>query len=38
MKLAVLGGGGVRAPFLIKTLITNAYELDIDLVYLMDID
>lgn len=38
MKLAVLGGGGVRAPFLVKTLITNAYELDIDLVYLMDID
>ncbi len=38
MKLTVLGGGGVRAPFLIKTLVTNAYELNINEIYLMDID
>ena len=38
MKLAVLGGGGVRAPFLIKTLATNARSLDIDEICLMDIN
>ncbi|ASW43930.1 glycoside hydrolase [Clostridium isatidis] len=38
MKLSVLGGGGVRAPFLIKTLVTNAKSLNIDEICLMDIN
>lgn len=36
MKLAVLGGGGVRSPFLAKSIITQAKELKIDHVVFMD--
>jgi 6-phospho-beta-glucosidase len=36
MKLTVLGGGGVRAPFLAKSIITNAKIANIDEVVFMD--
>ena len=38
MKLTVLGGGGVRAPFLAKSLVYNARELEIDEIVFMDND
>lgn len=38
MKLAVIGGGGVRAPFLARTLIAHARECDISEIVFMDID
>ncbi len=38
MKLAVLGGGGVRSPFLAKSISLSAKELDISEVVFMDID
>lgn len=37
-KLVVLGGGGVRSPFLAKSLATNARKLGIDKIVLMDIN
>jgi 6-phospho-beta-glucosidase len=36
MKLVVLGGGGVRSPFLAKSLSLNAKELNIDEIVFMD--
>jgi len=38
MKLAVLGGGGVRSPMLAKSLVSNAKELNIDEIVFMDND
>ena len=38
MKLAVLGGGGVRSPFLAKSLAVGAADAGIDEVVFMDID
>lgn len=38
MKLAVLGGGGVRSPFLAKSLACGAGDVGIDEVVFMDID
>lgn len=38
MKLAVLGGGGVRTPFLAKSLAMGAAEAGLSTVVLMDID
>lgn len=38
MKLAVLGGGGVRSPLLAKSLVTNAKDLNIDEIVFMDND
>lgn len=38
MKLAVLGGGGVRSPFLAKSIALSAKELDITEVVFMDTD
>ena len=36
MKLAVLGGGGVRSAFLAKSLTLYAKELNIDTIVFMD--
>ncbi len=36
MKLAVIGGGGVRSMFLAKSLVQRAYELHIDEIIFMD--
>ncbi len=36
MKLAVIGGGGVRSPFLAKSLVKNAHEIGIDEIVFMD--
>ena len=38
MKLAVLGGGGVRSPFLAKSLAVGAADVGITEVVFMDID
>lgn len=38
MKLAVLGGGGVRSPFLAKSIALGARETGLTDVYFMDID
>ena len=38
MKLVVLGGGGVRSPFLAKSIVTRAKELGINKVVFMDND
>lgn len=37
MKLAVIGGGGVRSPFLAKSLVMNADEIGITEIVFMDI-
>lgn len=36
MKLAVIGGGGVRSPFLAKSLVKNAKEINVDEIVFMD--
>ncbi len=36
MKLAVIGGGGVRSPFLAKSLVKNATEIGVDEIIFMD--
>lgn len=38
MKLAVIGGGGVRSPFLAKSIVSNASSIGIDEIVFMDID
>ena len=38
MKIAVIGGGGVRSMFLAKSLAQSSLELGIDHVVLMDTD
>lgn len=38
MKLTVLGGGGVRSPFLAKSIVANAKQCDITEVVFMDSD
>lgn len=38
MKLAVIGGGGVRSPFLSKSIVSNAGSIGITHVTFMDID
>lgn len=38
MKLAVIGGGGVRAPFLARTLVAHATQCDITEIVFMDVD
>lgn len=38
MKLAVIGGGGVRSPFLARTLVANAKQADINEIVFMDIN
>lgn len=38
MKLAVIGGGGVRAPFLARTLVANAKDANIKEIVFMDIN
>lgn len=36
MKLAVIGGGGVRSPFLARSLVKNAKEIGVDEIVFMD--
>lgn len=36
MKLAVIGGGGVRSPFLARSLVKNASEINVDEIVFMD--
>ncbi len=38
MKLTVLGGGGVRSPFLAKSIAYNAHRIGITEVVFMDTD
>lgn len=38
MKLVVLGGGGVRSPFLAKSIVTNAHLADLTEIVFMDND
>lgn len=38
MKLSVIGGGGVRSPFLAKSLVSNAKSIQVDQIVFMDIN